>query len=102
MQFVRRYVSPGRSRARGLVKSQLLKLAPKITCERCGAPLFTVFPAIANGRLYLFGAEESSVHVEWSSKRTLRFRHEALDRCVPEPGVTLIPRESLGDPDANG
>lgn len=76
-----RVVAAARNRARRAIKRGLLNRAPVITCERCGRPLFSAFPVITDGRLCLFGAEEITVQVEWSSKRTLRFRHEALDLC---------------------
>jgi hypothetical protein len=94
MTLVSRYVRAGTDRARRSVKSRFLRFAPIITCERCGRPLFSTFPVIAGGRLHLFGAEGITVEVQWSSKRTLRFRHEALDRCRrDEP---LLPIGQLG------
>lgn len=81
MTSLRRYLYGGRNRVRRWIKRWLLRYAPEITCERCGRPLFRAFPVIANGRLYLYGAEEITVHSEWSSKRTLRFRHDSLHLC---------------------
>ena len=81
MKRVRVYLTAARDRGRRIIKRLLLRAAPVVTCERCGRPLFRAFPVISAGRLYLFGAEEITVQIEWSSKRTLRFRHEALDLC---------------------
>ncbi len=81
----------GGRRARRLVKRLLLLGAPVITCERCGRPLFSAYPVIENGRLLLYGAEDITVKLEWSSKRTLRFRHESLHLCRlgDEPLVSI-------------
>lgn len=65
----------------------LLRLAPVIRCERCGQPLFRAFPLAGGGRLRLVGAERAVVRVAWSGRRTLVFRHEALDACTRE--ITL-------------
>jgi hypothetical protein len=73
--------------------SRLLERAPAIRCTRCGKPLFRAVPVVANGRLRLYGAERAVVRVEWTSRHTLAFRHEALDACERE--ITL-PVERLG------
>jgi hypothetical protein len=96
MTSVRRYLSAGRDRAQLVIKRRLLRLAPVVTCERCGRPLFSAFPVIAAGRLYLYGAEETTVQLQWSSKRTLRFRHEALDLCR-RGDEDVVPVGELGD-----
>jgi hypothetical protein len=75
------WIQRGGRRARRMVKRLLLLGAPVISCERCGRPLFSAYPVIANGRLLLYGAEDITVKLEWSSKRTLRFRHESLHLC---------------------
>jgi hypothetical protein len=91
MSSVSHHVVAARNRVRRLIKRVLLKRAPVITCERCGRPLFSAFPVIAAGRLYLFGAEDITVQLEWSSKRTLRFRHEALALCrIPDEELVSI------------
>ncbi len=94
-------VQRGGRRARRLVKRLLLVGAPVITCERCGRPLFSAYPVIANGRLFLYGAEDITVKLEWSSKRTLRFRHESLHLCRlgNEPLVSIA---DLGTPEPAG
>ena len=66
---------------------RLLRFAPVVRCSRCGRPLFRAIPVVANGRVRLYGAETSVVRVEWTSRHTLAFRHEALDACDRE--VTL-------------
>lgn len=71
----------------------LLRVAPAIRCERCGEPLFRALPVLVDGRVRLYGAERAIVRVTFSSRRTLAFRHEALDACARE--VTL-PVERLG------
>jgi hypothetical protein len=96
MSSLRRYVSAARNRARRLIKRSLLHFAPVVTCERCGRPLFSGFPVIGAGRLHVFGAEEITVQVEWSSRRTLRFRHEALDLCR-RGDETLLSLGELGN-----
>lgn len=96
MRFVRSIPSAARNRARRIIKRCLLRYAPVITCERCGRPLFSAFPVIASGRLYLFGAEEITAQAEWSSTRTLRFRHEALDLCR-RGDERLLSIHELGD-----
>lgn len=65
----------------------LLRRAPVVRCARCGKPLFRAVPVIAGGRLRLYGAERSVVRVEWTSRHTLAFRHEAADACARE--ITL-------------
>ena len=39
---------------------------------------------LSGGRLTLYGAERAVVRVAFSSRRTLVFRHEALDACRRE------------------
>ena len=65
----------------------LLRRAPVIRCTRCGKPLFRAIPVVADGRVRLYGAETAVVRVEWTSRHTLAFRHEALDAC--ERTITL-------------
>jgi hypothetical protein len=91
-------VQRGGRRARRLVKRLVLAGAPVITCDRCGRRLFSAYPVIANGRLSLYGAEDITVKLEWSSKRTLRFRHESLHLCRlgNEPLVSIA---DLGAPE---
>ena len=85
------------ARARRLAKQVLLRHAPVISCERCGRPLFSVYPVVVDGRLLLYGAEDVTVSVEWSSKRTLRFRHEALHLCR-RGDEALVSIAELGEP----
>jgi hypothetical protein len=95
-----RYLTAARDRARRLIKSRLLRFAPTIVCERCGRPLGSAFPVLAGGRLYLFGIEDVGVNIEWSSKRTLRFTHEARDLCArgtEEPFRSFSTLGSSGD-----
>jgi hypothetical protein len=96
MTSITRYLSAARNRSRRTIKRWLLRRAPVITCERCGRPLFSAFPVITSGRLHLLGAEEVTVRSEWSSKRTLRFRHEALDLCRHEED-RIVSIAELGD-----
>ena len=65
----------------------LLRLAPVVRCARCGRPLFSVVPVVRGGRLRLYGAERAVVRVEWTSRNTRAFRHEAADACERE--ITL-------------
>ena len=60
---------------------RLLRLAPAVRCERCGRPLFRAIPVVVDGRVKLYGADQAIVRVAFSSRRTLVFRHEALDAC---------------------
>ena len=66
------------------MRNRLIALAPTIRCERCGTPLFKAIPVIRGGRLTLYGAERAIVRVAFSSRRTLVFRHEAVDACRRE------------------
>lgn len=72
----------------------LLKRAPVVRCERCGGELFRALPAISRGRLTLYGAERAVVRVAFSSRRTLVFRHEAMDACRRD---VELPVTELGD-----
>jgi hypothetical protein len=63
-------------------RSLIGRLLPEVRCSRCGKPLFRGFANIAFGRVYLYGAERTSISVEWSSRRSLSFRHDNLDECV--------------------
>jgi hypothetical protein len=74
--------------------NRLLALAPAVRCERCGAELFRAIPVLSGGRLRLYGAERAVVRVAFSSRRTLVFRHEALDACARE---VELPVSRLGD-----
>jgi hypothetical protein len=65
----------------------LLRLAPVVRCSRCGRPLFRAVPVVSDGRVRLYGAERAVVRVEWTSRHTLAFRHEAADAC--DRDVTL-------------
>jgi hypothetical protein len=96
MYLFERYLSAARARARRLFKTWLLHLAPTVTCERCGQPLGAAFPVLAGGRLYLYGIEDIGVTVEWSSKRTLRFTHEAKDLCRRDRGASFRSFSTLG------
>ena len=60
---------------------KLLRFAPEVRCSRCGRPLFRAIPVVSGGRVRLYGAETAVVRVEWTSRHTLAFRHEALDAC---------------------
>ncbi len=75
------------------VGRRLVRLAPAVRCERCGEPLFRAIPVLTGGRLRLYGAEQAIVRVTFSSRRTLAFRHEALDACARE---IELPYQRLG------
>ena len=77
------------------MRGLLARLAPTVRCERCGRPLFRGFALIAGGRLHVLGAERAVVSVEWSSRRTLRFRHDDLDLCSRAGERPFLPRETL-------
>ena len=96
MNLLERYLSAARIRARRRFKAWLLPLAPAVRCDRCGEPLGTAFPVLAGGRLYLYGIEDIGVSVEWSSKRTLRFTHEAKDLCRRDRGASFQSISTLG------
>jgi hypothetical protein len=96
MYPLERYLSAALGRARRLFKSWLLHFAPTVRCERCGEPLGAAFPVLAGGRLYLYGIEDIGVTVEWSSKRTLRFTHEAKDLCRRDRGTSFRSFSTLG------
>ena len=96
MNLLERYLSAARIRARRRFKAWLLPLAPTVRCERCGQPLGSAFPVLAGGRLYLYGIEDIGVSVEWSSKRTLRFTHEAKELCRRDRGAPFQSFSTLG------
>lgn len=96
MHLLEQYLSAARVRARRACKRSLLHLAPAVRCERCGQPLGAAFPVLAGGRLYLFGIEDIGVSVEWTSKRTLRFAHEAKDLCRRDRGASFQSFSTLG------
>jgi hypothetical protein len=96
MNPLERYLNAARIRAHRRFKSWLLPLASTVRCERCGQPLGTAFPVLAGGRLYLYGIEDIGVRVEWSSKRTLRFTHEAEDLCRRDRGASFQSFSALG------
>jgi hypothetical protein len=96
MKPLDRYLNSARIRARRRFKAWLLPLAPTVSCDRCGQPLGTAFPVLAGGRLYLYGIEDIGVRVEWSSKRTLRFTHEARDLCRSDRGASFQSFSALG------
>jgi hypothetical protein len=96
MHPLERYLSAARSRTRRFLKPRLLQLAPTVRCERCGEPLGAAFPVLAGGRLHLFGIEDIGVRVEWSSKRTLRFTHEAKDLCRRDHDASFRSFSTLG------
>src|SRR5690242_8552218 len=101
MQLIHRYALAARDRARRGMKKRLLRFAPTIRCERCGEPLFKAYPVVEGGSLHLFGAEEITVSAHWSSKRTLRFRHEGLDLCARDERPPFKHVNELGrHPDA--
>ena len=83
-------------RLRLALRALLVRLAPEVRCERCGGRLFSGFALIAGGRLHVFGAEDAAHSAEWSSRRTLRFRHDDLDLCTREGEQPFIPRAELG------
>jgi hypothetical protein len=72
----------------------LLRVAPAVRCERCGEELFRALPVLSGGRLRLYGAERALVRVAFSSRRTLVFRHEAIDACRRD---VELPVSELGD-----
>ena len=96
MHLLQRYLTSARIRARRVCKRWLLRFAPAVRCQQCGQPLGAAFPVLAGGRLYLYGLEDIGVRVEWSSKRTLRFTHEARELCRRDPGASFQSFSTLG------
>lgn len=80
------------------VGRRLLRLVGRpVRCERCGDVLFRGRPVIVGGHLWLLGAEQAVVRVDWRSRRALAFRHVDLDRCRrPPPDGGFLPVSRLG------
>jgi len=69
---------------RGIERALLRVLGRPIRCAECGRELFVGFPLVWRGELWLIGAYDHLVHVQFSSSETMEFRHGRLDEC-PSP-----------------
>jgi hypothetical protein len=69
---------------RGIERVVLRVLGRPVRCTACGRTLFTAFPVVWRGRLWIIGAYDHLAHVQFDSSETMEFRHGRLDEC-PAP-----------------
>jgi hypothetical protein len=52
-----------------------------VRCSECGGELFRAIVFVRHGRVWIYGAAESTVRVAFADREALQFRHMELDRC---------------------